>query len=157
MKVFAIPAVFMLAACASARDDAARPEEAVLFLCPYGGAKSVIAATYFERAAREAGLPHDGVAAAAVEPYDAVPAPVAEYLLRDGIDVRAFKPRRVEASDLASAERVVRIDCELPADLEKVPSENWADVPKVSEDLEGSVAAIRRHVDELVRQLKSAK
>ena len=33
------------------------PPEVVLFVCPYGGAKSLIAASYFNRAARNAGLP----------------------------------------------------------------------------------------------------
>lgn len=122
----------------------------VLFLCPYGGAKSVIAASYFNRLAEERALPFHGVAAAAEEPYDAVPPPVAGFLEREGIDVHAFKPRRVEAEDVRKASRVIAIDCNLAG----VTVERWDDVPKVSVDLEASAAAIRRHVEALVDELE---
>lgn len=118
----------------------------VLFLCPYGGAKSVIAMSYFNRLAQEHALPFTATAASAEEPYDAVPPPVVEYLQRDGFDVRAFKPRQVDESDVLNAARVISIDC-------AHEGERWDDVPKASEDLEGSVAAIRRHVEALITEL----
>lgn len=119
----------------------------VLFFCPYGGAKSVIAASYFNRIAEERALPYVAVAAAAEEPYDAVPPPVADFLARDGFDVRAFKPRRAEPAEVSAAAKVVAIDCNVEG------AERWDDVPKVSVDLPGSVAAIRRHVEALVGEL----
>ena len=51
--------------------------EKILFLCQHGGAKSVIAASYFNRLATERGLSCTASSAAAEDPYDAVPAPVA--------------------------------------------------------------------------------
>jgi arsenate reductase len=120
----------------------------VLFLCQHGGAKSVIAASYFNRLAEQHALPYAGVAAAAEEPYTEVPPPVAERLQRDGFDVRDFKPRHVETHDVQQAARVIAIDCALPG------AERWDDVPPASEDLDGSVAAIRRHVDALVEELR---
>lgn len=119
----------------------------ILFVCTYGGAKSVMAASYFNRIAAERELPFVAAAAAAEEPYDAVPAPVADYLERDGIDVRAFKPRRVAEEEIDGAAKVIAIDC----DVDGV--EKWDDVPPASVDLEGSAAAIRRHVDALVAEL----
>ena len=145
-----------LGGCAAmtSHDPRAGGNTTVLFLCPYGGAKSVIAASYFNRAARDAGMQILGVAAAAEEPYDAVPAPVADRLQRDGIDVRDIEPHHVTAADVEAAARVIRIDCNLPADLRTVPSESWDDVPKVSVDLEGSVATIRLHVEQLAEALR---
>lgn len=122
----------------------------VLFLCPYGGAKSVIAMSYFNRLANEHALPYAGIAAAAEEPYDAVPEPVIELLQRDGFDAHAFTPRRVGDADVAGATRVISIDCNHAFPHK---AERWDDVPKVSEDLIGSAAAIRRHVDALVAEL----
>lgn len=128
----------------------------VVFLCQHGGAKSVIAASYFS----QAGLPFHAVAASAEEPYEEVPRPVADLLdEREGIDVRAFKPRRVESSDLDAAVRVVSIGCDVPPGATgSQPGsgevERWDDVPPASEDLEGSAAAIRRHVDALVAELR---
>lgn len=149
MRLFKLALLLpVLGACATTAPPA-RPKSTVLFLCPYGGAKSVIAASYFNRLAAERDLPFVAVAAAAEEPYEAVPSPVAEYLHRDGLDVRAFKPRRVEPAEMGGAAKIVAIDCKL--DDPRV--ERWDDVPKVSVDLEGSAAAIRRHVEALAEQL----
>ena len=119
----------------------------VLFLCQHGGAKSVIAAAYFNRLADERGLPFEATSAAAEEPYDAVPAPVADHLERDGFDVRELKPHHVTQDEIESAARIVAIDCQIPG------AERWDDVPPASEDLEGSAAAIRRHVEALAEEL----
>jgi arsenate reductase (thioredoxin) len=123
----------------------------ILFLCQHGGAKSVIAASHFNRLAAERGLPFTATSAAAEDPYDSVPAPVAEHLERDGFDVRALEPHQVTPGEIESAERVVTIGCSIPG-VEGI--ERWDDVPAASEDLEGSVAAIRRHVEALAEELR---
>ena len=143
-----LPVLLVAAGCATA--DA--PKKTVLFLCPYGGAKSVIAASYFNRLAEEQSLPWRAIAAAAEEPYEAVPAKVAELLEQDGFDVRAFEPRRVTTDDVQTAAKIVTIDCNVDANGAAV--ENWDDVPKVSVDLDGSAAAIRRHVAALAAALR---
>jgi arsenate reductase (thioredoxin) len=122
--------------------------EEILFLCQHGGAKSVVAVCHFNRLAAERGLPFVAVAAAAEEPYDAVPAPVAGHLEREGFDVRAFKPQRVTPGAIGAAARVVTIGCDVSG-----AHDRWDDVPAASEDLEGSVAAIRRHVEVLAEAL----
>ena len=126
----------------------------ILFLCQAGGAKSVIAASYFNQLAAEQSLPYDAVAAAAEEPYTAVPPPVIELLQRDGVDVSTFRPRHVDTGDISVAERIVSIDCSLEGlDLNGSQVERWDDVPKVSEGIDASAEAIRRHVESLVQQL----
>lgn len=129
--------------------------QTILFLCQYGGAKSVIAAAHFNQLAEAQALPYVAVAAAAEEPYPAVPVPVADFLERDGVDVRSFQPRHVEETDLRGAARVVSIDCDLDAaGFTGETLERWDDVPKVSDDLPGSAAAIRRHVEALAEELR---
>ena len=120
----------------------------ILFLCQHGGAKSVMAAAYFNRLADERGLSFVAASAAAEEPYEAVPAPIAGYLEREGFDVRELKPHHVTPDEIESAARVVAIGCNI-ADAER-----WDDVPPASEDLEGSAAAIRRHVEALAEELR---
>jgi len=116
----------------------------VLFMCPYGGAKSVIATTYFNQLAERAGLPYRAAAVAAETPYDAVPENVAAFLSNEGFDVRTFKPRHVADTDLDSAAKVVSIDCDLTKlDTNGVTIERWDDVPKVSVDLPASAAALK--------------
>lgn len=154
-----IAAVFAACTTTSAPTSNTPPEtEIVLFMCPYGGAKSVIAMTYFNQLAERDGLPYRAAAVAADTPYDAVPENVAAFLSNEGIDVRSFKPRKVAATDIAAAARVVSIDCDLAKlDTNGVAIERWDDVPKVSADLPGSAAAIRKHVETLVAQLESTR
>jgi arsenate reductase (thioredoxin) len=151
--------VTVAAACTTAgRPNMNAPAEkaAVLFMCPYGGAKSVIAASYFNRLAEAERLPYVASAAAAETPYEAVPKPVADVLEHDGFDVASFKPRPVAAIDFESAAKVVSIDCDLSKlDSHGATVEEWNDVPKVSVDLPGSVAAIRKHGETLIAQLRT--
>jgi arsenate reductase (thioredoxin) len=127
----------------------------IIYLCTHGGAKSVIAAAYFNRLAHEHGLPYVAEAASAEDPYDAVPEPVVTYLRNDGIDVTTFVPRRVTEQDLDTAANVVGVGCAVPLPGgQRVRSEQWDDVPQASEDLEGSVAAIRSHVERLIEELR---
>jgi sterol desaturase/sphingolipid hydroxylase (fatty acid hydroxylase superfamily)/protein-tyrosine-phosphatase len=130
------------------------PKRTVLFMCPYGGAKSVIAMSYFNRLAERDGLPYRAAAVAAETPYDAVPEKVAAFLSSEGFAVDAFKPQHVAARDFESAARVVSIDCDLAkVETRDVAIERWDDVPKVSVDLPASAAAIRKHVETLVEEL----
>lgn len=115
----------------------------ILFLCPHGGAKSVIAATLLNAAGVRAR------AAAGEDPYDSVPAAVVERLAREGFDVRDFKPRVVETDEFEQAMRVISIGC----DISGPNVQRWDDVPQFSEDPKGSFAAIKRHVDALVAEL----
>jgi arsenate reductase len=120
----------------------------ILFLCEHGGAKSVVAALHFNRLAAERGLSFVATAAAAHDPYDAVPAPVADYLQGEGFDVRKLRPHHAGAEEIERAARIVTIGCDLSG-----AHERWDDVPAASEDLERSVAAIRRHVEALAEDL----
>ena len=140
---------FMTLACSH------RPTPAtVLFLCPHGAAKSLIAASYFNQLATQRKLPMSASAAATEEPYGEVPVPVSRALGAEGFDVSSFQPRRFAATDLDCATRVVTIDCDPPAiPTSHVEVERWDDVPKVSEDLDGSIASIRLHVARLVEEL----
>ena len=121
----------------------------IIFVCQFGGAKSVIAANLFNREAAKRGRDWTASAASAEEPYDAVPVPVVDLLRADGIDVSAFRPRRLERADLEEASRVISIDCS--TDVPDV--ERWDDVPKVSDGVQESAAAIRKHVNALIEEL----
>ena len=155
LLMLSLPIVAACATAAATDRTGSIAKSKVVFLCPYGGAKSVIAASYFNRLADQRALPYVGIAVAAEDPYDAVPPLVASFLEREGFDVRAFKPRHVQADDVKNAAKLVSIDCNL-AGVDVVagaPIERWNDVPKVSVDLAASAAAIRRHVEALVAAL----
>lgn len=150
-------AVLMLAATASAQDKRRAAPEAkatrVLFMCPHGAAKSVLASAYFQRLAKERGL-NVIVDAAGTEPDPGVAPKVAAHLTTQGYPVPVQKPRLVTPDDLANADVVISLGC----DLARSPTPagrlvKWDDVPAPSEDFSGADDAIRRHVTALVEEL----
>ena len=72
----------------------------VLFMCPHGAAKSVLASAYFRRLAKERGLNVE-VDSAGTEPDPGVAPAVATHLAKQGYPVPAEKPRLATPADLA--------------------------------------------------------
>jgi arsenate reductase len=107
----------------------------IAFVCLHGSAKSLIAAEYLNRLARERGL---AIAAttSGPEPDAEVPSNVIEGLLRHGIDARGRVPERVTATALARADHIVSFGCDLDALTAGRPIERWDDCPAVSDDFE---------------------
>jgi arsenate reductase len=124
----------------------------VLFMCPHGAAKSVLASAYFQRLAKERGL-NVRVESAATQPDAEVAPAVASHLTKNGYAVIA-KPRRVTSEDLAMADVVISIGCDvkgLPLPANKLRT--WDDVPSPSEDFARADEAIRKRVVDLVEEL----
>ena len=127
-------------------------------MCPHGGAKSLIAASYFNRMAAEKHLAFTAVAVAAEHPYESVPANIADFLEKDGFRVRAFKPRPASRADLRSASKVISVGCDLTkVDTRGIAVETWDDVPLVDNGVPQSAAAIRKHVLLLIDQIGSSR
>jgi len=125
-------------------------------MCPHGGAKSLIAVSYFNRIAAEKNLPFTAVAVAAEHPHESVPANIADFLEKDGFHVRSFKPRPVSRADFRSASKVISVGCDLSkADTRGTAVETWDDVPLVDNGLPQSAAAILKHVLVLIDQIGS--
>jgi protein-tyrosine-phosphatase len=137
----------------STATGARQKQPTVLFICPHGAAKSVLASAYFQHAAKERGL-NVRVEAAGVEPQDAVSPAVKEHLERSGYAVPVTRPRAVTKEELTQADVVISLGCDLshlpatPHDLRR-----WDEVPGPSEDLKGADEAIRRRVMTLVEEL----
>ena len=127
-------------------------------MCPHGGAKSLIAASYFNRMAAEKKLPFTAVAVAAEHPYDSVPPNIADFLEEDGFHVRSFKQRPVSGADFRNASKVISVGCDLgKVDTRGIAVETWDDVPLVDNGLPQSAAAIRKHVILLIDQIGSSR
>src|SRR2546421_3407563 len=108
-------------------------DRTVVFVCLHGAAKSLIAATLFQRLTDERGLAVRSTFAG-TEPDPAIQPNVVARLLEEGVDVRPLRPRRVTRDELASAWRVVSFGCDLTALAPDARIERWYDVPAVSED-----------------------
>ena len=126
---------------------AAKP---ILFVCLHGSAKSVIAAEYFNRFAAARGLAARAESAG-VEPDANVPPAVIAGLAADGIDVENYAPRQVTAERLAGSDYVVSFGCDLRAMVAGMtPSQQWDDLPMVSDGFAAARDAIVARVRPLV-------
>ena len=125
----------------------------VLFVCEHGSVKSVMAATFFDEAARKRGLAIRAMSRG-VTPDERVPSRIVDRLRLDGIDVATFKPTRVEQQDIARAIRVVAIGVD-PTSLssERGRVETWNDIPESSDYL-AARAALIRHIDALLDEIE---
>src|SRR5215475_6112706 len=113
----------------------ARKTPTVLFMCPHGAAKSVLASAYFTQLAAARGI-RVKVDAAGIEFAPAVSPAVAARLADQGLAVPISKPRVVTSADLADADIVISIGCDtskIPADG-KVKLQRWDDVPDSGTD-----------------------
>src|SRR5688572_320371 len=84
----------------------------ILFMCPHGAAKSVLASAYFQREAKARGL-NVHVVSAGTDPDALVSPAVASHLKKNGYEVPVAKPRRVTADDMEQADVVISIGCDL--------------------------------------------
>src|SRR5688572_4912896 len=124
----------------------------VLFMCPHGAAKSLMASAYFQKMAKERGL-NVRVDSAGTAPDPQLSKGVVARLQKDGYAIPIEKPRAATAADMSSADVVISMGC----DLSKLPPpkgvlKNWA-VPDFSANFEAAEQAIRDQVAKLVDEL----
>jgi len=127
--------------------------ETVLFVCEHGAAKSVIAASYFDKLAKERGLNYRAIFRG-TNPDPALN-PVAEKGLNaDGMNTRGLKPQLVTSTDMETASTVVTLGCALP-NKESVAGkvQEWNDVPSPSQDYQAARDDIFKRVSRLVDDL----
>lgn len=126
----------------------------VLFVCPHGVAKSVMACAYFQSLADQCGLAVASVATG-LDPEATVWPEVVNLLRQDGLEVAQHQPRRVTQQDLDSATRVIALGCDLADfDLQRASVEWWNEIPLASQDLLGARDAIRARVTQFVEEVR---
>lgn len=128
-------------------------QQTVLFMCPHNAAKSVLAVAYCEQLAVERRLDLR-ITSAGTEPDAATAVPVAKYLRAEGIDVSAHMPHHVTPQELAEADWIISMGCDL-TELAP-PGANvlyWDDVPPVSQDLLAARAVILQNLEQFLSQV----
>jgi arsenate reductase (thioredoxin) len=124
----------------------------ILFLCPHNAAKSVLAAAYAKKLAKERGL-ELAIDTAGTEPSEQVSPVVTEFLKQQDMESAAI-PRKVRREDITTATHIISMGCaldDLPLRGERV--EQWDDVPPVSQDFEKAWTVIQSKVEALLKQL----
>jgi arsenate reductase (thioredoxin) len=147
-----IIAALLFAAGSGSAQAPTKPAPTVLFMCPHGAAKSLMASAYFQKVAKERGL-NVRVDSAGTEPDAQLSKGVVAHLEKNGYAIPIEKPRAATAADMRSADVIISMGC----DLSKLPApngvvQNWR-VPDFSADFNAAEQAIREQVNRLVEEL----
>ena len=129
----------------------------VLFVCEHGAAKSVIAAAYFDKLAKDQHLPHRA-AFRGVNP-DATLSSVAEKgLKQDGIDTRGWKPSRVTQQGIDEASQIVTLGCALPVGIHVASKvTDWSDISSPSQNYERARQRLKKESRSLLMTWQKRK
>jgi arsenate reductase len=152
-------AVLMAGSSYGGHGPAERKEETtprlVVFVCEHGSAKSLVAASFFERLAKERGMAVRAVSRGTA-PDASVPATVVEALRGDGFDVAAFKPQALKEADVLAADRLVAIGVDLGEVGAKARTGivRWDDIPPFSASYPRARAAILSRIKSLLGDLE---
>ena len=153
-------ALLMVGLGYAAAGRASKDEEprTVVFVCEHGSAKSLAAASIFERMAKERGLALRAVSRGTA-PDASVPDAVVAALGDDGFDVAGFKPQGLTEADVRAAERVVAIG----VDLGEVGGKagrgvvaRWDDIPPFSASYPMARQALQSRIASLLLELEGA-
>jgi len=138
----------------AAKDELAAPR-VVVFVCEHGSAKSLAAASFFERMAKERGLAVRAVSRG-TRPDASVPEEVVAALGDDGFDVAAFKPQRLSEADVLAADRVVAIGVDLGEVAAKAGRRvvRWDDIPPFSVSYPQARQAMLSRIASLLAELE---
>ena len=107
----------------------------IIFVCEHGAAKSIIAAAYFNKFAREKNLRFHAIARGTHPDSELSPITVAG-LHDDGLTPNESVPQKLSLEETESAQQIIAF-CELPDEFQRNKNtEQWNDVPPVSENYE---------------------
>ena len=150
IRLFVLIVVLALPLGASAQTSG---DPAIVFVCEHGAAKSVVAATYCNKIARERGLPFRATYRG-TDPQADLSKTVLQGLREDGLEPPSDKPSAISQNDVTRATHVFAICCTLPAIAKaSVKAADWSDVPD-GRGYGPMRDAIVRHVRELLDQLQ---
>jgi protein-tyrosine-phosphatase len=123
-------------------------------VCEHGSAKSIVAAARFNDLANKNGLPYRAIARG-VHPDKEIPPYVKSGLVAEGLDIRAWRPKRFSEEDAVRSDRVITLGCTLPTSRLAVKRklQEWNDVPSPSESFPNASRAIAERALLLIREL----
>ena len=136
--------------------DSLDSEQIVVFVCEHGAAKSIVAAAYFNKLARERNLRFRAIARGTT-PQDEIAVSASKGLQADGLTVTEQKPVELTRNNVTKSFRVVTF-CALPEDYYRAARvEEWNDVPSVGDDYKKARDIILDHIERLINDLQSKK
>jgi len=124
----------------------------IVFVCEHGAAKSIIAATYFNKFARERNL-HFYAIARGTHPEAELSLLTVIGLRKDGLIPNKTVPQKLSLEEIEAAQQIIAF-CELPSEFKQTGRiEQWTDIPPVSENYEKARDMIVEYLGHLINHL----
>jgi len=130
-------------------------DKTIVFVCLHGSVKSQMAAAYFNKLARERGLPYTAVSRG-IEVDASIPASIRNGLNAEGLAPADDVPRQLTATEAGNATKVIAFDLVPDEDTGLAEVSYWSDVPPATKNYAAARDAIARHIDDLVPALALA-
>ena len=125
----------------------------IIFVCEHGAGKSVVAASYFNKLAKERNL--DYVAECrGTNPDSIVSLKTQEGLTKDNVYDTNTKPTKLQLSDTTTADRIILFTTAPPGLNTKVKIENWSDIENVDAEYQKRRDAIIQKINTLLDTLE---
>jgi arsenate reductase len=126
----------------------------VIFVCEHGAAKSVIAASYFNKLAKERNL--DYIAECrGTSPDSVVSLKTQEGLTKDNVYDTTTRPTKLQISDTTNAERIILFTPLPPYLNTNIKTENWSDIENVDAAYAKRRDAILKKINILLDSLEN--
>ena len=122
----------------------------IVFVCEHGAAKSVIAAAYFNKLAKERNSDVRAIARGTHPDPELSPKAITG-LRDDGLIPTERIPQKLSLADVDSAQKIIAF-CKLPSEYQtKASVEQWDGVPPVSDDYQKARDAILERINQLLK------
>jgi protein-tyrosine-phosphatase len=127
------------------------PNSTIIFVCEHGAAKSIIAATYFNRLAQKTGL-NVRALARGTNPDEEISPQTVKGLFADGLTPSEPVPQKLTEAELQSAQQMITF-CELPIEYRVQDRvEHWDHVPPVSAGYEQARDVILERINKMLNR-----
>ena len=128
----------------------------VVFVCEHGAGKSVVAAAYFNKIAKDRNLNWEA-SCRGTNPDEEVSAPTKEGLKSDNLLDPALSPKKLAPSDTSNVEKII-LFAKLPDDFKtSVKSEDWSSLPNIDAKYEVRRDALIKKINEFFDSLEKQK
>jgi hypothetical protein len=128
----------------------------VVFVCEHGAGKSVVAAAYFNKIAKDRNLNWEA-SCRGTNPDEEVSAPTKEGLKSDNLLDPSLSPKKLAPSDTSNVEKII-LFTKLPDDFKTgVKSEDWSSLPNIDAKYEVRRDALIKKINEFFDSLEKQK
>lgn len=128
----------------------------VVFVCEHGAGKSVVAAAYFNKIAKDRNLDWKA-SCRGTDPDEEVSAATKEGLSSDNLLDPTLLPQKLAPSDTSNVEKII-LFTKLPDDLKtKVKTEDWSSLPGIDAKYEVRRDALIKKINQFFDSIEKQK